>query len=106
MRRKKRSDRKFALVGLAAGALAATAALAQVQYPRPLPYAMDGEQGEARRALETRIHDIANAFNGDIGIAVRDVEQGWTIAFDGDTYFPQQSVSKFWVAMTALDKAD
>jgi beta-lactamase class A len=94
------------LIGLAAGALAATAALAQVEYPRPLPYAMGGEESVAKRALEARINEIAANFNGDIGIAVRDVEEGWTVAFDGDTYFPQQSVSKFWVAMTALDRAD
>lgn len=106
MRMKKRGDRKFALIGLAAGALAATAALAQVEYPRPLPYSLNGEESAAKRALEARINEIAANFNGDIGIAVRDVEQGWTIAFDGDTWFPQQSVSKFWVAMTALDRAD
>src|SRR5687767_9155675 len=106
MRRKRRSDRKFAFIGLAAGALAATAALAQVEYPRSLPYSLNGEESAAKRALEARINEIAANFNGDIGIAVRDVEQGWTIAFDGDTYFPQQSVSKFWVAMTALDRAD
>ncbi|HEY5722040.1 MAG TPA: class A beta-lactamase [Allosphingosinicella sp.] len=106
MRRKKGRERGFALIGMAAAALAATVALAQVQPPRPLPYAIVGEESAAKRALEARIHEIAEGFNGDIGIAVREVEQGWTIAFDGDTFFPQQSVSKFWVAMTALDKAD
>ena len=60
----------------------------------------------AHRALEAQIRAIGQSFNGDIGIAVRDVESGWTAAFDGDTLFPQQSVSKFWVALTALDKAD
>jgi beta-lactamase class A len=29
-----------------------------------------------------------------------------TTAFDGNTFFPQQSVSKFWVALTAFDRAD
>jgi beta-lactamase class A len=60
----------------------------------------------AHRALEAEIRAIGQAFNGDIGIAVEDVQSGWTAAYDGDTYFPQQSVSKFWVALTALDKAD
>lgn len=65
-----------------------------------------GEETPAQRALAAQVRSIAEAFNGDIGIAVRDVETGWTTAFDGDTFFPQQSVSKFWVALTALSKAD
>jgi beta-lactamase class A len=60
----------------------------------------------AERALENRIRELGQAFNGDVGIAVRDVETGFATAFDGNSYFPQQSVSKFWVAMTALDRAD
>jgi len=60
----------------------------------------------AERRLETRIEELGRAFNGDVGIAVRDVETGFTTAFDGNSYFPQQSVSKFWVALTALDRAD
>jgi beta-lactamase class A len=52
------------------------------------------------------VRSLGQSFSGDIGIAVRDVQSGWTTSFDGDTFFPQQSVSKFWVALTALDKAD
>jgi beta-lactamase class A len=63
-------------------------------------------QTGSQRALEARIRELGNAFNGDVGIAVRDVQTGWTTAFDGNTFFPQQSVSKFWVALTALDRAD
>jgi len=60
----------------------------------------------AQRALESRIRQLGSDFAGDVGIAVRDVQTGWTTAFDGNTFFPQQSVSKFWVALTALDRAD
>ncbi|TFI58211.1 class A beta-lactamase [Sphingomonas parva] len=60
----------------------------------------------AQRALAAQIRALGQAFNGDIGIAVRDVQTGWATAYDGNTYFPQQSVSKFWVALTALDKVD
>jgi len=60
----------------------------------------------AQRALADRIRQLGQDFNGDVGIAVRDVSTGWTTAFDGNTFFPQQSVSKFWVAITALDKQD
>jgi len=61
---------------------------------------------EAQRQLAQTIRAIGENFNGDIGIAVEDVQTGWTTAYDGDTFFPQQSVSKFWVALTALDKVD
>jgi beta-lactamase class A len=81
-------------------------ALAQNGYSAPLPYRPGTPETAARHTLEARIRAIAGAFNGDIGIAVEDVETGWSTAFDGNTYFPQQSVSKFWVALTALDKAD
>ena len=64
------------------------------------------EETSAHRALEAEIRSIAASFNGDIGIAVEEIDTGWSTAFDGDTFFPQQSVSKFWVALTALDKAD
>ena len=63
-------------------------------------------QNEAQRILAQTIRSIGENFNGDIGIAVEDVQTGWTTAYDGDTLFPQQSVSKFWVALTALDKVD
>ena len=60
----------------------------------------------AQRILESRIRQLGSEFDGDVGIAVRDVQTGWTTAFDGSTFFPQQSVSKFWVAITALDRVD
>ena len=60
----------------------------------------------AQRVLESRIRQLGSEFNGDVGIAVRDVETGFTTAFDGNTFFPQQSVSKFWVALTAFDRVD
>jgi len=70
--------------------------------PRPVaPAAMSAEQ-----MLASRIQALGNSFNGDIGIAVKDIQTGYTTSYDGSTFFPQQSVSKFWVALTALDRAD
>lgn len=57
-------------------------------------------------SLGGRITELGRTFDGDIGIAVQDVETGRLIEYDGRTYFPQQSVSKFWVALTALDAQD
>jgi beta-lactamase class A len=68
--------------------------------------AATAQEAAARRILEGQVRALGQAFNGDIGIAVRDVQSGWTTSYDGNTFFPQQSVSKFWVALTALDKAD
>jgi beta-lactamase class A len=64
------------------------------------------EELAARRILEAQVKALGQAFRGDIGIAVQEVGSGWSTAYDGNTFFPQQSVSKFWVALTALDKAD
>ncbi len=119
-----RFGRGSALVGIAAIGLA-TAALAQAQPSRTsapsssFPGTVRGytppasavpaataQEAAARRILEGQVRALGQAFSGDIGIAVRDVQSGWTTSYDGDTYFPQQSVSKFWVALTALDKAD
>ncbi|MGA9580957.1 MAG: class A beta-lactamase [Allosphingosinicella sp.] len=119
-----RIARGAAIVGIAAIGLA-TAALAQGQprggtasatsfpsvvrgYTAPTPGvpAATSQEAAARRILEGQVRALGQAFNGDIGIAVRDVQSGWTTSYDGDTYFPQQSVSKFWVALAALDKAD
>ena len=80
--------------------------LAQNGTYAPAPRAYDPAESSAHRALEAEIRSIGQSFNGDIGIAVEDVQTGWTAAYDGDTYFPQQSVSKFWVALTALNKVD
>jgi beta-lactamase class A len=75
-------------------------------YDEPAAPAATAQEAAARRILESQVRALGQAFSGDIGIAVRDVQSGWKTSFDGDTFFPQQSVSKFWVALTALDKSD
>ena len=60
----------------------------------------------AQRILDARIRQLAQGFDGDVGIAVREVDSGWTTSWNGDRYFPQQSVSKFWVALTAFQRID
>jgi len=61
---------------------------------------------DAASDLESQISGLGQSFDGDIGIAVQDVQTGQVVEFDGRTFFPQQSVSKLWVALTALDAAD
>jgi beta-lactamase class A len=60
----------------------------------------------AQRALEERVRDLGRTFSGEVGITVRDIDSGWTTNWHGDHFYPQQSVSKFWVAITALQAAD
>jgi beta-lactamase class A len=63
-------------------------------------------EAQARRILDARIRSLGETFPGDVGLAVKDLQTGFTTSFDGNAPFPQQSVSKFWVTLTALDKAD
>jgi|GEM_PF-368601 len=41
-----------------------------------------------------------------VGIAVMDVQTGWIASVQGDRSFPQQSVSKLWVALTVMEAVD
>ena len=74
--------------------------LAQVQ-PAPVRPAP-----RAPAYLEQRIDALGKAFNGRVGIAVRSVDDGWSTGWRADELYPQQSVSKLWVAITALDAVD
>jgi beta-lactamase class A len=60
----------------------------------------------AQRLLETRIDELGRGFDGEVGIAVREIDSDWTTSWNGERLFPQQSVSKFWVALTAFQAAD
>jgi beta-lactamase class A len=81
---------------------------AQARLPAPLlrTPVISSAEVSARRVLDASIHTLGRAFSGHVGLAVRDLQTGWTSSYNGSTLFPQQSVSKFWVALTALDKVD
>ena len=72
----------------------------------PQPSAFSPAELAARNILDARIQQLGRFFPGHAGVAVRDLQSGWTTAWQGEAFFPQQSVSKFWVALTALDQAD
>jgi beta-lactamase class A len=57
-------------------------------------------------ALDALIGTLGQSFNGHVGIAVSSVDAGWTVSYNGHQRFPQQSVSKLWVAMAMLDAVD
>ena len=56
--------------------------------------------------LRDRITELGRNFNGRVGIAVKSVDEGWSVGWRADELSPQQSVSKLWVAITALDAVD
>lgn len=56
--------------------------------------------------LREQVNALGRAFNGRVGIAVRSVDSGWSVEWKADELYPQQSVSKLWVSITALDAAD
>ena len=57
-------------------------------------------------AIASAIETLGRQFNGRVGIAVRDVRTGWVTSYNGAASFPQQSVSKLWVAITLMDALD
>jgi beta-lactamase class A len=56
--------------------------------------------------LRDRIDQLGKAFDGRVGIAVRSVDEGWETGWKDNELYPQQSVSKLWVSVTALDAVD
>ena len=60
----------------------------------------------APQALATSVAMLGANFQGRVGIAVKSVDEGWTVQSQGALRQPQQSVSKLWVAMTVLDFRD
>jgi beta-lactamase class A len=101
--------RVFGFVGAGALALMAGFALAStVQPPSRYSHAQPAADSGARRALAARIRELGRGFPGEVGIAVRDIDGRGELmgSWNGTRFFPQQSVSKFWVAITALQRAD
>src|SRR5438046_2844544 len=66
--------------------------------PRPNP--------PAPQYIRGRINQLGSSFNGRVGIAVRSIDDGWSTGWKADELYPQQSVSKLWVSITALDAVD
>ena len=80
--------------------------------PVPMPVPPPGPAARTKPVpatpvyLRNRINDLGKAFDGRVGIAVRSIDDGWSATWKADELYPQQSVSKLWVAITALDAAD
>ena len=64
---------------------------------RPLP---------APPYIRDRVNELGRGFDGRVGIAVKSIDDGWATGWKADELYPQQSVSKLWVSITALDAVD
>jgi beta-lactamase class A len=60
----------------------------------------------APKFISDRIDELGRGFDGLVGIAVRSVDDGWETGWKDHELYPQQSVSKLWVSITALDAVD
>jgi beta-lactamase class A len=85
------------LAAATAPVMAPPRAVVQPLPPRPI---------EAPPALAAVVQSLTRDFGGKVGIAVKSLDDGWTVQSNGDVKLPQQSVSKLWVAMTVLDLRD
>ena len=64
------------------------------------------ERSPEEEWLDDQLFALGSDLQGHVGIAVHDPTRARMIHFNGTDLYPQQSVSKLWVALTALDMAD
>ena len=98
--------------------LAATASLASSQSVRndplaPLPPgaarvtpSIQPAPRIAPASLRDRISTLGRSFNGIAGISVVSLNENWQADYNATRLFPQQSCSKLWVAIAAMDAVD
>ncbi len=56
--------------------------------------------------LRERIAALGRSFDGKVGVSVVSIGEGWQIDHNATVLYPQQSCSKLWVAIAALDLVD
>jgi beta-lactamase class A len=85
---------------------AAATSAAPVRMPPPQRLQAAPRPPQPPTYLASQVDKLGAGFNGRVGIAVRSVDEGWSTSWHGNELTPQQSVSKLWVAITALDAVD
>jgi beta-lactamase class A len=93
------------LAALQVSASAATQPGVPPQVQRPIVIPVQ-RAVPAPQYVRDRINELGRGFNGRVGIAVRSIDDGWATGWKADELYPQQSVSKLWVSITALDAVD
>jgi beta-lactamase class A len=60
----------------------------------------------APQYISDRVNDLGRSFDGRVGIAIKSINDGWETGWKDHDLYPQQSVSKLWVSISALDAVD
>lgn len=58
------------------------------------------------KKLETKLNEAIAGFNGDIGIYVKNLKTGKTVAINADTVFPTASIVKVQILLGIMDKLE
>jgi beta-lactamase class A len=90
---------------LAAAASISASAMSQAPAPRKSA-AVARPAPPAPAYIQGRVTELGRGFNGRVGIAVRSIDEGWSTGWRADELYPQQSVSKLWVSIAAMDAVD
>ena len=78
-----------------------------IRYDNPPPRSVvDPSRDRPSPALKRDIAELWRTFPGKTGIAIKRIDGNWEFGHRFNEPFPQQSVSKLWVAMALLDKID
>jgi len=94
-------------LALAAAASAGASAMSQAPAPSVVPAKAAAKPiPPAPIYMSSRVAELGRAFDGQVGIAIRSIDDGWSAGWKADELYPQQSVSKLWVAITAMDAVD
>ncbi|WP_294123027.1 serine hydrolase [Sphingomonas sp.] len=60
----------------------------------------------APASLRDALTNLGRGFDGSAGISVVSLSDNWQADYNATTFYPQQSCSKLWVAITAMDSVD
>jgi len=93
-------------IALAAMSQVGPSAVPQAPHVAPVRTSPQRQAPQAPAYLRGQVDALGKAFSGRVGIAVRSVGEGWSTDWKGNELYPQQSVSKLWVSITALDAVD
>ncbi|RYZ26689.1 MAG: serine hydrolase [Chitinophagaceae bacterium] len=56
------------------------------------------------KKLERQVQELIKGFNGDIGVYIKNLENGRTVAINADTVFPTASMVKIPILIGVMDK--
>ena len=94
------------LIGSVASVIATAASQAPAGKSNKATAANVRQAAPAPAYIRDRIDELGRSFDGRVGIAVSSIDDGWSTGWKAEELYPQQSVSKLWVAITALDARD